>query len=166
MDFDSIIVFIFIFVFFVLPSILKQVKARKKKTGAGGKKAGVRKEKKKAVSIFGRIGDQIRDVLQEIETQAQQQKKTTKEQGTIWETLAEEEPLFSDVEMPGEDVDVKAAESFDSPKIPGPEPRENPLLSGNPARSFPKDYRLKSDPLQNAIIWSEILSKPVALRKE
>jgi len=32
MDFDSIITFLFIIVFFILPGILKQIKAKKKKS--------------------------------------------------------------------------------------------------------------------------------------
>ncbi|WP_457552042.1 hypothetical protein, partial [Desulfobacula sp.] len=80
MDFDSIIVFLLIFAFFVLPSILKQVRVRKKKTGAP------KKNTKKNPSIFDRIGDQIRKFLKDLEEQAQQQKKASTDQGTVWET--------------------------------------------------------------------------------
>jgi len=55
MDFDSIIMFLFIMAFFVLPSILKQIQARKKKTAKP-------KKTKKMPSIFGRIGDQFRNL--------------------------------------------------------------------------------------------------------
>ncbi len=166
MDFDSIVTFLFIIAFFVLPSIFKQIMARKKKTATSKKTAPPTKTKKKP-SIFGRIGDQIRQFIQELEEQAKQQKKETTEQETIWETLAEDEespPVFESV---SEDADFSE---------PEPEKVKHPVKKRiQPQRYEPEPcikepvllkYRFKANPLQNAIIWSEILSKPLALRDE
>jgi len=160
MDFDSIVTFLFIIAFFVLPSIFKQVMARKKKTATP-------KKIKKKPSIFDRIGEKIRQFIRELEEQAKQQKKETTEQETIWETLAEDEespPVFESV---SEDADFSEPEPEKvehlvkkriQPRRYEPEPciKEPVLLK----------YRFKANPLQNAIIWSEILSKPLALKDE
>ncbi|MCD4676651.1 MAG: hypothetical protein K8S18_11760 [Desulfobacula sp.] len=165
MDFDSIVTFLFIIAFFVLPSIFKQVMARKKKTVTP-------KKTKKKLSIFNRIGDQIRQFVRDLEEQAKQQKKETTEPETIWETLAEDEELPPSYERVDEDADFSEPElevfkppvktRIHTPKpVPEPSIEEQGLLysgSGN--------YRFKADPLQNAVIWSEILSKPLALREK
>jgi len=92
MDFDSIITFLFILAFFVLPLILKQVKARKKK-------APQPKKVKKKTSIFGKLGEQIRQFVRELEEQAQKQRQAGKDQHTVWEELSEDEDAdFSEPE--------------------------------------------------------------------
>jgi hypothetical protein len=169
MDFDSIIVFLFIFAFFVLPSILKQVRARKKKTGVSPKKRGTG-------SLFGKIGDQIRQFIQEIEEQAQQQKKTGMDPGIVQETFPEEEPVLSDFEMTGEDANFGDSPSIDVQEMVEPEKigataKTISLQAKQPCMkkqrdNLPGTCRFKNNPLQNAIVWSEVLSKPVALRKE
>lgn len=161
MDFDSIITLLLIVAFFVLPAIFKQVMAKKKKTATP-------KKTKTKLSIFGRIGEQIQKFIQELEEQAKQQKKQTTEQETVWETLAEDEespPVFESVSG---DTDVSE---------PEPEKVEPPVKRRIQSRRYGqepcvkeslyplrKKYCLKSNPLQNAIIWSEILSKPLALK--
>ncbi len=161
MDFDSIVTFLFIIAFFVLPSIFKQVMARKKKTATPKKAA-------KKPSIFGRISEQIRRFIQELEEQAKQQKKGATEQETIWETLGEDEespPVFESVE---EDADFSEPEPevFNPPvkkRIQSRKYEQEPCIKESlyPLRG---KYCFKSNPLQNAIIWSEILSKPLALK--
>ena len=169
MDFDSIIVFLFILAFFVLPSLLKQILARKKKTAAP-------KTIKKNPSIIDRIGDQIRQFIQDLEEQAQKQKKGTKEQDTGWETLAEDEVPYSDFETIGGDADFGDPSTIVSQEKPEPEVVEQPVKKNKyietapsikeRARPLSEGCRLKSNQLQNAIVWSEILTKPVALKKE
>jgi len=181
MDFDSIIPLLFIIVFFVLPSIFKQIMARKKKTGEP-------KTIKKNPSLFERIIEQIRQFVQELEKQAQQQKKETREPETVWETLAEDDASQYDMEtvedgalppdfetMEG-DADFSAPSTMVSSKKRGAKKvslsgkrihpgKEDPCIKGR-GRRFSGPGRFKSSPLQNAIVWSEILSKPVALREE
>ncbi len=211
MDFDSIVTFLFIIAFFVLPSILKQIQARKKKAAPGQK---VRKKP----SIFGKISDQIREFILEIERQAreQNQKKTRNQdreqnqarpaQPSLWEALKEDEQAPLDLGESGRDTDFGESSPLSHPekaysenaylkktsreKI-GPEfeerfqPQKEAQQAGGTLRkdqwSNLKDPgqgsymrpaagaarqagRFKSNPLQNAVVWSEILSKPIALR--
>ncbi|MEN8211861.1 MAG: hypothetical protein ABFR31_09095, partial [Thermodesulfobacteriota bacterium] len=88
MDFDSIITFLLIIVFFVLPGILKQIKAVKRKS-TKPKKA--KKKAKKSPSIFDRIGEKIQQFINELEQQARQQRQAGKKQGSEWDRLAEDE---------------------------------------------------------------------------
>ena len=161
MDFDSIVTFLFIIAFFVLPSIFKQIMARKKKTAAP-------KKIKKKLSIFDRIGEKIRQFVQELEEQAKRQKKETTEQETIWETLAEDEespPVFESVEKDA-DFSESEPEKVKRPvkkRIHSRRYEQEPCIKV-PLSPLREKYCFKSNPLQNAIIWSEILSKPMALR--
>lgn len=163
MDFDSIVTFLFIIAFFILPSILKQIQARKKKV-AKPKKA------RKTPSIFGRISEQIQQFVQELENQAKQQKKETHEQETIWDTLAEEEEPSFVFESVDEDAGFNEPEpeKIERPvkkKIYSRKPEQESCLKA-PLQPVQQPYCFKSNPLQNAIIWSEILSKPLALREK
>ena len=163
MDFDSIVPFLFIIAFFVLPSIFKQVMARKKKTVTP-------KKTKKKLSIFDRIGEQIRQFVQDIEEQAKQQKKETTEPETIWETLEEDEELPPSYERVDEDADFSEPEPevFKQPVITRLQTRRHepePCIK-EPLYPLREKYCFKSNPLQNAVIWSEILSKPLALREK
>jgi len=171
MDSDSVITFLFIFAFFVLPSILKQIKARKKKAPQPRK---VNKNKK-IFSIFGRIGEQIRQFVRELEKQTRIQRQAGKEQGTVWETLAPDGEVSPDFEKNDEDADFYEAEPevVKQPVTDERQPQSTGAKSSftefeksvlTPAGSRPG--RFKTNPLQNAIVWSEILSKPVALRKK
>jgi hypothetical protein len=169
MDFDSIIIYLFIFAFFVLPSILKQVRARKKKTGVPPKKQG-------AGSLFGKIGDRIRQFIREIEEQAQQQKRAGMDPGTEQDIFAEEELVPSAFETTGEDANFGDSPSIDVQEMVEPEKagvtaKRIPLQTKEPCMkkqryNLSDPCRFKTNPLQNAIVWSEVLSKPVALRKE
>ncbi len=166
MNFDSIIPLLFVIAFFVLPSLLKHVLAGKEKTGAP-------KVIKKNPSIFDRIGERIQKFVKDLEEQARQQRQGTTEQDTGWEALAEDEDTGSDFEIKEEDADFSEPSMIVPPKSI-PEKKELPA-KGIPARqkeNYLKERkrnlsgpcRYKSNPLQNAIVWSEILSKPIALR--
>lgn len=183
MDFDSIVTFVFLLVFFILPSLLKMM-ARKKKPP----KAKVKVKKKP--SVFTKIGEEIQKWIRELEEQAGQQEK--KDEKSFWEALtegrqAEEEDFFED---PAEHEEIKpppldgalelALESSSLPDeaIVRQRGEERPLTAtdslfiekkesesvyagpGMGGRSF------RTNPLQNAVIWAEILGRPVALRDE
>ncbi len=173
MDFDSIIPLLFVIAFFVLPSLLKQIMARKKKTGEP-------KAIQKNPSIFDRIGEKIQKFVKDLEEQARQQRQGTTQQDTGWEAFAEEEDPGSDFEILGEDADFSEPSMIAPPQKSVPEKTVWPAKKQLPAKrisSGQKETRVKerkrnlsgscqykSNPLQNAIVWSEILSKPIALR--
>ncbi|SDU49496.1 hypothetical protein [Desulfobacula phenolica] len=191
MDFDSIITVIFLIIFFIMPSILKQLQARKKKKLAS--KIITPKGKKTKPSIIGRIGDQIREFVEELEKQAQQQEKAAEKPDTLWDVLEEEQTSHPGLEVTGEDVDKyvtpgktdypgtrircqkdvppeKTDRSAERIRYQREEScngnRKEEPCSGKPMRHFRNRYCFKSDPLQNAVIWSEVLSKPIALKDE
>jgi len=169
MNFDSVIPLLLVIAFFVLPSLLKQIMARKQKTGEP-------KIIKKNPSIFDRIGERIQQFVKELEEQARQQRQGTTEQNTGWEAVAENEKSYADDEKSGEDAD------FAVPLTMAPPSQSVPPKASLPARKNPSRQkevcvrerkrnlsgtcRYRSNPLQNAIVWSEILSKPIALREK
>jgi hypothetical protein len=178
MDFDSIITFLFIIGFFILPGILKQIKAKKKKS--------ITPEKtKKKPSIFDRIGEKIQQFVRELEQQALQQKQAGNKQDSQWDRFEEDEISSQDFETVDREEDFSEPEfetgaaAIPEAQIPAysaaiKEPEEDMTkqeikesLSGkgemiqHPGAA---KYVFKSNPLQNAVIWSEILGKPVGLK--
>ena len=67
MDFDSIITFLLLILFFVFPTILKQLK---KKTSASAPA-----DKAKKLSLFEKLGEQIRQYAENLEQEAAKGKK-------------------------------------------------------------------------------------------
>ncbi len=178
MDFDSIITFLFIIVFFILPGILKQIKARKKKSVTP-------KKAKKAPSIFDRISEKIQQFVRELEQQALKQKQAGNKQDSQWDRFEEDEILSQDFETIDQEEDFSKSE----PEIPAaliPE-AQIPAYSAT-IKEAEEDrtkqeikeslsekremiqpqvtakYVFKSNPLENAVIWSEILGKPIGLK--
>ncbi|MBU0973134.1 MAG: hypothetical protein KKC20_20995 [Proteobacteria bacterium] len=172
MDFDSIISFLLILLFFVFPTIIKQLNRNKKTPGPA--------EKSKKLSLFEKLGNQIREYAQTLEQEAAKGKKPKE---TMWDRLADDNEAPVTREAPVEAKDyftepvaeppVFAAASMIREKKmgladPGP---EKPLPSSG--TSVPCEFlseggfgrcQLSSGRLGQAIVWSEILSKPVALR--
>ena len=183
MELDTLITYILLFLFFVLPSILKR-KGKPKKAKAP--------KKKRKPSIFNKLGDVIQNFVQELEKQAQEAKKEqAKKEGSVWDQLDDRDAPFEtreDVILEEDDQEgvaeylaadptprhydpehpfvapskapVSRAEKF-SGKTPPPVPEESrPLETPGIRASIP------THALQQAVVWSEILGKPVALRKE
>ena len=213
MDLDNLVTLIMLFLFFVLPSIMKRkVKKQKNKTGAAAPK--ISKKKKKGFSIFGKVNDAIREFVRELEKQALEAKKRQAEQqepltrdgqtkqaepvqtrpssGTVWDdlddrkkelqedwafTLEEDLSTEDDAVLP-EPVQKKTPVSrFHDPDHPFLRPEKTPgrrtkqahetpaPVQGSPESEFPRVHAgLPAHSLQKAVIWSEILGKPVSLR--
>ncbi len=169
MDFDSIITFLFIIGFFILPGILKQIKAKKKKSVTP-------KKTKNPPSIFDRIGEKIQQFVRELEQQALKQKQADNKQGSDWDRFEEDEissqdfsepesgipeAAFEEAQIPAYSATIKEAEEDRTKQ----EIKES--LSGKGEMIHPQvtaKYVFKSNPLKNAVIWSEILGKPVGLK--
>ncbi|MFH2057418.1 MAG: hypothetical protein ABIJ59_00765 [Pseudomonadota bacterium] len=171
MDFDRIFPLLILLLFFLLPSLLRQIK-----------RAGKIPQKN---TVFSKIGNQIRLFIKEIEAQRQQQQAGTPSSG-IWETLAQEEDyLPAPDKEPEKDQDKEQwinESEFIKPvqeiKLPD---NFNEIGKSKPAQIQAKIDKIdktfkqapcktigsyKSNQLQNAVIWSEILGKPVALREK
>jgi len=182
MDFDSIISFLLILLFFVAPTLLKRFN-QKKKTAAPLKAGTTTTEKVKKISLFERLGDQLREYAQTLEQEA---KKKPPSPGDIWEHLVDEQefpPSQEDSFEGGGDPPGYGGEPMADPPVftaasvmpgkmmPGkkavPIPERKGSVCGSPRTgSFRSPRRSSCHQLQQAIVWSEILSKPVALRQD
>ena len=172
MDFDSIISFLVIIAFFILPGLLKRFKAKNASPAQVSKK----------LSIFDKIGAKIQKFVQELEQQAKQQKQASNHQSSEWDALAEDATSSSEFEtydqdddrastpelkkpeplIPAEDISISHAARKKSEKaIKKPMIDQNLILQP----SVSTKYIFKSNPLQNAVIWTEILGKPVGLKR-
>ena len=176
MDFDSIISFLLILLFFVAPTLLKRFN-QKKKTDGSPRAGEIATEKAKKLSLFDKLGDQLREYAQTLEQDAQKGKASP---DNIWEHLADEEELPPSHEDPFEgefdtpnDLEPMAEPSVLAAALVMPEKKERepvpkPERKGSgcdsPGPGSFRSPKFSSCQLQQAIVWSEILSKPVALR--
>ena len=167
MDFDSVISIFLVFIFFVLPVVLKKIQA-KKKSAAGAVTV------KKKTSLFERMGEQVQQFVKDLEEQAREGKKSEKNQSNIWETLTEGEKRDKDRPKTEAPVNGKrsiiedwesASEKLIKPVQPGFNKKREGLAEKSGIYCRPGRYALNSrQKLRQAMVWSEILSKPVALR--
>jgi len=175
MDFDSIISFLLILLFFIAPTLLKRFN-QKKKTDGSPQAGMIKTGEEKKLSLFEKLGDQLREYAQTLEQDAQ---KGTPD--NIWEHLDEEQDLppshedsfEGEFDTPGYGIEPMA----DTPVIakasvmpekkerePAPKPERKGSCCDSPGAGSFRSPKLSSCQLQQAIVWSEILSKPVALR--
>lgn len=183
MDFDTIVSLLFIFFFFVLPSILKQVR----------KKNRVKAKPVKPVNtqtLVGRIRAYIQRVSKEIEEQQKRHRQASSEKaGDVWQELADED--FEDTLDSSGAYEYVPEEPAVEAVLPADQIKTDPLPAG--ARrdvgrpdTIVETARFRSDlngavgsskpafsvrqygssPMQNALVWSEILGKPKALKSE
>ncbi|WP_022665766.1 hypothetical protein [Desulfospira joergensenii] len=176
MDFDTLINIIILFLFLALPSIVRRRLAKKKMKAGPEKKKKVKKPG--LFSLFGKISDQLQEFRRELERQAGAQKQKSGE--TIWDDLAEP-PL----EDPGQNR-VRPQEAPFDPREPVEDEADAFVAAGREAKkrerspepgSIQQDLRparpsclgpgqVRSCRLRRAVIWAEILDKPVALRDQ
>ncbi len=177
MDFDSLITFILILLFFVGPTIFKQWQKKQKKNssdapqqndsdpkGSGPKRSG----------LFGKIGDQIQQFIKDLEEQALEAKsKADQDQGqeTVWDGLREEEEQDTDFYDSLDESGLPYYQETEIKEDPIPEPvyakpAPEPNQESNYRKAPSSSGQFRSNQLQNAVIWSEILSKPIALRED
>ncbi len=181
MDFDTLINIVILVLFFVLPAVLNRFKKKARKASAATAK---KKTGKPKSLIFGNISDQIQKFLKDLEQQARQQEQSADK--TVWDELARE-PGYEDEDVSEEDV--RLPEGWDKPPVekapepwkPAPYAAAESERHGRQARVKPKRYRPSPPPLadcqakararnracrlRRAVVWSEILGKPVALKR-
>lgn len=168
MNFDSIISIFIIIVFFVLPVVLKRLQAKNKSAAKSGP---VVKEK---ASLFERMGEQIQEFVKNLEQQAMAEKEAAGKKDGIWERLAEDEKTDSgnlDMEAPVHEKTSMIKDQAPAHKKMGPPvqtgfKRKRDVPVEKPVLHCPETYALNSRrELRKALVWSEILSKPLALRE-
>ncbi len=162
MDFGDIITLILFLVFIVSPFL------KRKKTNKAGKPA---KSKQSGFSVLGKLKEVLKEAAREMEAQAEQARK--KEASGQSNRLRE--PQSRPVDQAGEESvsqTLKKEPRRKAAKIP--ETRGSRSLTqksfGHDAmpttclRSGPRRLPARARGLQKAVIWKEILGKPVALR--
>lgn len=171
MELETLINIGLVFLFLLITTIARSLKTSKKK------KARVQKKQPAGLSVFSffhKIKDQIQQSLQELEKQARreqakQQKENQGSDATFWDELADE-GLILDEETPPDTEPARASvetrEEDRSQKKPA-----DIRTSGKralkeevpPPTIHPYGRRLS---LRQAVIWSEIIGRPAALRKD
>jgi hypothetical protein len=169
MNFDSIISIFIIIVFFILPVVLKRLQAKNKSAATLGPVV------KKKTSLFERMGEQIQEFVKDLEQQAKAEKGPGGEKDGIWERLAEDEksdagslkietPVYEKRTTIG-DQDSASQKMINPVQTGLKKKKKGP--AGKPGPYCPETYALNSRrKLRQAVVWSEILSKPLALREK
>lgn len=168
MDFDSIISIFLIFIFFVLPALLKRFQAKKR---PGAKTAPV----KKNASFFERMGEQIQEFVKNLEQQAMAEKTAAEKKDSIWERLAEDDTSDMDAgnlktAPPAHEKRIVAGDREPEPQkgilpVQTDSKKKRAVPVEKPGSYCPETYALNSRrKLRQAVVWSEILGKPPALR--
>jgi hypothetical protein len=168
MDFDSIITFLLLILFFVMPTLLRRLKKKKPASTLAGK-AG-------KLSVFEKLGEQIRQYAENLEQEAAKATPSRKTSENIWDQLAGEDDFQDIYEDSPEAVRIPAAEQpvvradrvTPSKKTvrPAPTPEKQIFVQSPASTTVFGQSKFLSDQLQQAVIWSEILAKPIALRRD
>jgi hypothetical protein len=168
MDFDSIISFLLLILFFVLPTLLKRLKKKTPGSAPAGK-AG-------KLSLFEKLGEQIRQYAENLEQEAAKGKQSRKTQENIWDQLAGEDDFQDSYEdfpeetlMPAAEPPVVTADRvmpIQKKVRPAPPPEKQNFVGKPCSTTVFGQPKFSTDQLQQAIIWSEILAKPIALRRD
>ena len=175
MDLETLINIILLFFFLLITTLVRGLKARQQK-----KK--VKKQKQPAkpsvFSFFQKIRDQIQKSLEELERQARQQRQRQAPEPepsdtTFWDDLSEDEKSQKEPEKPW-DRETEYAYTRDREEDPiqqmaldnqvqDREIRTPASTEGVPPPTIHPYGRRPS--LRQAVVWAEIIGKPVALRK-
>ena len=176
MDLETLINIILLFLFLLITTLVRGLKSRQQK-----KKVKTQKQSAKPAvfSFFQKIRDQIQESLQELERQAREKRGQQKPEPepsdtTFWDELSDEEEIRDELEKPRE-REPEYAYTRDQTEDPiqkmAPEvqvqdreiqtpssPKEVPPPTIHPYGRRPS--------LRQAVVWAEIIGKPVALRKD
>jgi hypothetical protein len=170
MDLETLINIVLVFLFLLITTLVRVLKSKTKK------KPGIQKKQSRnpLFSFFQKIRDQIQESLQELERQARQQQTRQQTDNDdaddpgFWDELAEENlpeqksstPMEQDTissqtpakGIPRQQPDTIAASEKATRKQAVPPPTIHPYG--------------RRPSLRQAVVWSEIIGKPVALRKD
>lgn len=177
MDLETLINIVLVFFFLLITTLVRGLKARQQK-----KK--VKKQKQPAkpspFSFFQKIRDQIQESLQELERQARQQRqqKDTEPEAsdtTFWDELSEDEESREEREK-SSDQETEHAYTRDRDRADDPIQQKaiDAQVEDRKIRTPPSPKEVpppmihpygRRPSLRQAVVWAEIIGKPVALRK-
>ena len=171
MELETLINIGLVFLFLLITIIARSLKTAKKKKARAQKKQPAGPS---VFSFFHKIKDQIQQSLQELEKQARQEqtKRKKAKQGsdvTFWDELADEglileEETLPDAEPARASVDTKVKDRSQKKPDDIRTSGKRALKEEVPPPTIHPYGRRPS--LRQAVIWSEIIGSPVALRKD
>ncbi|MFN2436479.1 MAG: hypothetical protein ABR513_05265 [Desulfotignum sp.] len=176
MDLETLINIILIFLFLLITILVRGLKSRKQK-----KKVKTQKQSAKpsVFSFFQKIRDQIQGSLQELERQAREKRGQQKPEpepsdSTFWDELSDEEEIQDKLEKPRERKPEYAytrdqTEDPTQKMAPEVQVQDREIKTPSSSKEVPPPtihpYGRRPS-LRQAVVWAEIIGKPVALRKD
>jgi hypothetical protein len=164
-----------VFLFLLITTLVRGLKARQQKKRVEKKK---QPAKPSVFSFFQKIRDQIQESLEELERQARQQRQKQAPEPdtsdtTFWDDLSEDDERREEPEKPW-DRETGYASTRDRAEDPiqqmaldnQDQGREIKTPSSSKEVPPPTIHPYGRRPsLRQAVVWAEIIGKPVALRK-
>lgn len=177
MDLETLINIVLVFLFLLITTLVRGLKARQQKKVLKKKK---KPAKASPFNFFHKIRDQIQSSLEELERQARQQRQKKGPEPepsdpSFWEELSEGEMIQEEREMPSavetEQTPAYARDQTDDPiqkMAPDFEVQDREIKTPRSSEEVPPPtlhpYGRRPS-LRQAVVWAEIIGKPVALRK-
>ncbi len=178
MDQETLINLVLVFIFLIVTTLVKGLKARQQKKVLKKKKQAV---KPSVFSFFQKIRDQIQASLQEQERQARQQRLQKEPEPepsdpTFWDELSEDEVIQEEREVPSApETEKSRASTRNQTKDPIQKMAPEFQVQDREIKTPPSSEEVppptlhpygRRPSLRQAVVWAEIIGKPVALRKK
>jgi FtsZ-interacting cell division protein ZipA len=181
MDQETLINLVLVFFFLIITTLVRGLKARQKKKLTKKKQTA----KPSMFSFFHKIRDQIQESLQELEKQARQQRQQQQQQQqqpetessdpTFWDELSEDEMIQEERQMPSaQETEKKRAATRNQTRDPIQKIAPERPVQGREIKTPHSSDEVppptlhpygRRPSLRQAVVWAEIIGKPVALRK-
>ena len=170
MDLDTIISLVILLAFFVLPQMMKMVMGRQKKNPPASE------EKEKKPGVVEKIFLRVQEYIEEIEAAAKKEAPSGGEGTDFWEAIHDESARGEEYETDRADDTLTQMEAPLTEPGPVPPQRAAPpdlrpeirkKKQSRCRQTTKRGYGLgggRRTPLQNAVIWSEILGPPRAMK--
>jgi hypothetical protein len=169
MDLETLINIVLVFLFLLITTLVRGLKAKQRQ-----QKKKVKKQRQSAKSsvfpFFQKIRDQIQESLKELERQAREQRQQHKPEPepsdtTFWDELSDEEETPEEPEYTYTRDQTEDPVQKTVPEIQVQD-REIKTVSSSVDVPPPTIHPYGRRPsLRQAVVWAEIIGKPVALRK-
>jgi DNA-directed RNA polymerase len=179
MDQETLINLVLVFFFLIITTLVRGLKARQQKKKLTKKK---QTAKPAMFSFFHKIRDQIQESLQELEKQARQQRQQQQQQPetessdpTFWDELSEDEMIQEERQIPSaQETEKKRAATRNQTRDPIQKIAPERPVQGREIKTPHSSDEVppptlhpygRRPSLRQAVVWAEIIGKPVALRK-
>ena len=152
---------IIIFLVFILPKLLKKRVSTQKPEADQPQKANP--------TIFSKLNTMLEDYYEEEKAGAPQEPQEHPEEEAALSWLNRSDETEPEVTKPQPVVETKTAKikvEEQQPEAKRAEIKEPPEMLQNPAGIPPRLGKPRKQELRNAIVWSEILAPPLALREK